>query len=228
MSEQESDKVPDAAAGETPPPGGESTEPQEERSDVLSAAEKEAAIEAAEEAKGPKVVRPTSRTSRKAAEAKTGTPEPAPESAATTVLPMETVRVRQSGIQSVSATNVDVSRGGIGRAEATDIAVSQGGIGFARGERVSLEMGGIGAAFGDEVRLTQGAAGAIIARDARVEQAIVRTVVANNVTVERTTGVLFLLARRVDGNVRAVLDWRGALAFGAAFGLISVLFRRRR
>ena len=35
------------------------------------------------------------------------------------------------------------------------------------------------------------------------------------------------LARKVDGNVKAVLDWRGALAFGAAFGVITSLFRRR-
>jgi hypothetical protein len=46
--------------------------------------------------------------------------------------------------------------------------------------------------------------------------------------VERPSGVLFLIARKVDGNVKAVLDWRGALAFGAAFGVVASLFRRRR
>ena len=40
--------------------------------------------------------------------------------------------------------------------------------------------------------------------------------------------MLFLIARKVDGNVKAVFDWRGALAFGAAFGVITTLFRRRR
>ena len=56
----------------------------------------------------------------------------------------------------------------------------------------------------------------------RIEQAVVRTVVANKVRFERTTGVLLLLARRVEGDVRVLLDWRGALAFGAAFGVVVV------
>jgi hypothetical protein len=61
-----------------------------------------------------------------------------------------------------------------------------------------------------------------------VGQALVQTVVANNVVVERPSGVLFLIARQVSGDVRAVFDWRGALAFGAAFGLVAGLLRRRR
>jgi hypothetical protein len=52
--------------------------------------------------------------------------------------------------------------------------------------------------------------------------------VANEFHAERTTGVLFLLARNVHGDVRTLLDWRGALALGAAFGVVSSLVRRRR
>lgn len=227
------DPTPEAKAGSGP-----------DRSESLAAAEELAAREAAEEARrGPKVVRPTTRTSRKAATdaPSDGSPEAGAAPAwVTAVAPSgrvevtatgtsdETVRMRQGGADVVSATNVDVSMGGIGRAQASDIAVSQGGIGLARAERVSVEMGGIGAAIGGEVRLTQGGAGVVLAREARVEQGFVRTLIANNVVAERTTGVLFLLAGRVDGNVRAVLDWRGALAFGAAFGLVTALFRRRK
>jgi hypothetical protein len=227
------------------------------RSESLAAAEELAAREAAEEAgRNPKVVRPTAKTSRRAAgkdaasegtdkaaatlasaEAKAPTeatgPTPAvgpsgPVEVITAGAPDEIVRLHRAGTDAVSATNVDVSMGAIGRADATDVAVSQGAIGLARGERISVEMGAIGAAIGGEVRLTQGAAGTVLAREARVEQAFVRALVANNVVVERTTGVLFLVARRVEGDVRAVLDWRGALAFGAAFALVAGLLRRRR
>lgn len=206
---------------------------------TLAAAEEQAAREAAEEhAKGPKVVRATARTSRKSSAA-ANRPEGAPATdgavTATGTLAVtpadvsaETVVIRQAGAQAVNATNVDLVQGGIGRARATDIAVSQGGIGAARGDRVSVEIGAIGVAMGGEVRLTQGAAGAVLAREARVEQAVVRTLVANEVTVERTTGVLVLIARRVEGDVRTVLDWRGALAFGAAFGALVGLLRRRK
>ena len=127
-----------------------------------------------------------------------------------------------------NARTIDIRQGGIGRAVADDIAITTGGIGFARGDRVSVEMGGIGAALAGEVRITQGGAGTILAREVRIEQAGVRTIIANHVHVERTTGVLFLIARRVDGDVRALLDWRGALAFGAAFGSVASLLRRRR
>ena len=37
--------------------------------------------------------------------------------------------------------------------------------------------------------------------------------------------MLVLIAQRVEGDVRTLLDWRGALAFGAAFGLVAGLAR---
>jgi hypothetical protein len=42
--------------------------------------------------------------------------------------------------------------------------------------------------------------------------------------------VLVMIAQQVSGEVRPLLDWRGALAFGAAFGLVSGLMKlvRRR
>jgi hypothetical protein len=36
-----------------------------------------------------------------------------------------------------------------------------------------------------------------------------------------------LIAGRVDGTVRPILDWRGALAFGVAFAVVSGILRRR-
>ena len=140
----------------------------------------------------------------------------------------DTITIHQAGADVVNATNIDLRQGGIGRARATDIAVTQGGVGAARADRVSVELGGIGAALTGELTITQGGAGSVVAREARIEQSVVRLMVANNVHIERTTGVLFLIARKVDGNVKALLDWRGALAFGAAFGIVTSLFRRRK
>ncbi len=73
--------------------------------------------------------------------------------------------------------------------------------------------------FAGEARLTQGYARSILAREASVDQGLVGTLITGRVTFERPTGVFLLVAGRVDGPVKAVLDWRGALAFGAAFGL---------
>jgi hypothetical protein len=39
---------------------------------------------------------------------------------------------------------------------------------------------------------------------------------------------VFLLARRVSGEMRVLFDWRGALAFGAAVGLVFAAVSRVR
>ena len=64
-----------------------------------------------------------------------------------------------------------------------------------------------------------------------IEQGLVRTMIAQQVTVNRPTGVLVMIAQRVSGDIRPVLDWRGALAAGAGFALVTALVaavRRRR
>jgi hypothetical protein len=51
-------------------------------------------------------------------------------------------------------------------------------------------------------------------------------VVAADVTTGGPTFIGILLARRVVGDVKVILDWRGALAFGAAAGLVGGIIRR--
>lgn len=128
----------------------------------------------------------------------------------------------------VRATNVTITRGGAGRVEATDVAVSQGGIGAARADRIFVELGGLGAAMGGDVSVTQGYLGPTLARDVRLDQAFARTVVAGNVSFGPRSGAFLVVAGRVDGSLRPVLDWRGGLALGAAFGLVAGLVRAGR
>ena len=139
----------------------------------------------------------------------------------------DAVSITQGGIRSATAKTIDVRQGGIANAKAQDIAVSMGGVAFAQADRVSVEMGAVGLALAGEARVTQGYARSVLAREARLEQALVGALITGRVTVERTTGVLLLVAGRVDGPVKAVFDWRGALAFGAAFGLMWGILRRR-
>jgi hypothetical protein len=140
----------------------------------------------------------------------------------------ESISVTQGGIGAASAEDISVEKGGIGRAEADDIAVRMGGIGIARGERISVELGAIGLAAGSEVSMTQGFARAVLARDVHIRQGGAQVVVAANVTFEGPSGTFVLLARKVEGNVRTVLDWRGALAAGAALGIAIGLLARRK
>jgi hypothetical protein len=93
---------------------------------------------------------------------------------------------------------------------------------------VGVEFGSVGAALAGELNVTQGFAGSTVAREATIEQGIARTVIAGRVSFTRPSAVLVLIAGRVDGEVRPLLDWRGALAAGAAIGLVSVIAKAVR
>jgi hypothetical protein len=67
----------------------------------------------------------------------------------------------------------------------------------------------------------------MIAREATFEQGILGTLVAEQVTVRQPSFVGLLIAGRVDGDVKTLLDWRGALAAGAVIGVLVGLLRRR-
>lgn len=228
--------------------------PAEQITERLAAAEDAAAREAAEVAgagsdEGTKVIRPKARTvgaagprgagRKKATDAVTAD---APAAAAgageldvveiaqggADVVRARSITVTQGGISQATADEVTVRQGGIGRLEARDVAVSQGGVGFARAERVSVELGGIGAAFAGEASVTQGAVTTLVAREVRIGQSFVRSLVASDVRFDRPSGVGVLLARRVEGDVRVLIDWRGALVIGAIAGLLGALLRGRR
>jgi len=62
----------------------------------------------------------------------------------------------------------------------------------------------------------------------RIHQGGAQTVLAGHVTMERQSGAILILARKVEGDVRTVLDWRGALAIGAALAVGMGLLARRK
>lgn len=110
----------------------------------------------------------------------------------------EHVEISQGGVSSIDATTVNLQQGGAGRVRATDMSVSQGGVGLARAQHLRLQDGA--SAF---------------------------AVVADDASLADGSNVVVLIARTVTGDVRPLLDWRAAAAFGAAFGLALRLLRRR-
>jgi len=127
-----------------------------------------------------------------------------------------------------AVTPMTVTQGAVGRAEATTLDVHQGAVGAVRADTVTMEQGALGLGVAGEVTVRQGVARSILAGTAHVEQSFVRTLIAGEVRVEKATGVGILLARKVVGDVKVILDWRGALAFGAAAGLVAGLLGRGR
>jgi len=138
------------------------------------------------------------------------------------------ISVHQGGVSTAYADAIDINQGGIGRAKAKDIAVTQGGIGIAQGDKVSLDRGAIVAAFGRETRLVQSMSNTAIGGEMTIDQSIVGSIVSGRVTVRQPSAIGVVIAARVEGTVRPILDWRGAAAFGAVFALVLGILRRGR
>jgi hypothetical protein len=128
---------------------------------------------------------------------------------------------------SFGADQVTVHQGAVGRVDATQVSVEQGAIGAARADHLRVERGAVGAALGEQVELSRSYARTIIARQVQVDRAAARVVIAADVRTNQSA-VMLLIARKVGGDVKVLLDWRGALAFGAAAGLVLALLGRRR
>lgn len=133
------------------------------------------------------------------------------------------LHVERGGIGEATASSVEVKLGGIGRLDAEDVFVQFGGVGAARADHLSVEFGSVGASAAGELRVQQGIASNVIAREATIDQGLVRTLIAQRVTVRRPSAALVVIAARVDGEVRALLDWRGALALGLGFGVVAAI-----
>lgn len=153
-------------------------------------------------------------------------PSPKPRKRTRAARPTETAPDGNPVVPEVGPLTVD--RGAVGRADATSLDLHQSAVGGARADTVTADRSAVGVAVAGDVQVRQGVVGSILAGSARVEQSFVRTLVAGEVRVERATGVGILLARKVVGDVKVILDWRGALAFGAAAGVVAGLLGRGR
>jgi hypothetical protein len=133
-----------------------------------------------------------------------------------------------AGDGELDADRVELRLSAVGMVDAGDVQFAQGALGAARADSVSVAQGALGAALADNVQVSQGYARSIVARQVQLDNAAARMVVAADVKVQRSA-IMVLIARRVSGDVRVLVDWRGAIAFGAVAGIIGgVLARARR
>ncbi len=112
--------------------------------------------------------------------------------------------------------------GSVGRLE-----FRQGAIGGVRATDVTVRMAAVGGIAARAASVRQGFVRAMLAQDVHVQQSFVRSLVANTVHTGPTSVILVALARRIDGEAKVLLDWRGALAFGAGLGAVLGLLRVR-
>jgi hypothetical protein len=111
----------------------------------------------------------------------------------------DTVSITQGGARDIDATTVTINQGGAARISADELTISQGGVGIARTEHLTIQEGGNAFA-----------------------------VLADKATLDPDTSVFLLIAGSTSGDVRPVMDWRAAAAFGAGFAFALGLLRRLR
>lgn len=127
----------------------------------------------------------------------------------------ETTGAEVSGEQeNVRADRVEIRQGNAASVEAETVTVEQGGVGRVQSQDLSVSMGGVGLARTEKLNLGQGSSAFVVATD--------------DAEVAEGSNVFMLLARNASGNVRPVLDWRAAAAFGVGLGLALRLLRRGR
>jgi hypothetical protein len=140
----------------------------------------------------------------------------------------ERVTLSQGLAREIHAREVHIVQGAAASIEADDVSIVQGAVGLLRAEDVSVSLGGAGLIAADRVRLAQGGAQTVLAREVSVEQGGAGLVLARDVNIQPQTFVGFLVAQTVTGDVRTLFDWRGAVAFGAVFALVTSILRAAR
>jgi hypothetical protein len=114
----------------------------------------------------------------------------------------------------VRAENVSVSKSGANSIEATTVSINQGGAARVRADEVSLEQSGLFMARAGKLTVKSDASAF--------------AVVADEATVEEGANVFLLVAGKVSGNVRPLIDWRAGLAFGGGLAIGLAILRRLR
>lgn len=142
--------------------------------------------------------------------------------------PTEIARPTTGSLDNVAVDVLNFERGAIGGVRATDVTARLAVVGGIAANHASVQQGAVQGIVAREATVRQGIVRGVVAQNAHVEQSLVRAVVANTVEAGPSTGILFAVARRIDGDAKILLDWRGALAFGASLGAFLALIRFSR
>jgi hypothetical protein len=121
-----------------------------------------------------------------------------------------TVSMDRSGAETITAQRVTMERSGAKTLEARSAQLVNSGVAFLKSEQAVMQGGSAVLVSASEARLVK-------------SRAVV--VVADRLTGEGELKALLHVGSS-DGCIRPVLDGSGALRFGAAFGLVVLVFGR--
>ena len=132
------------------------------------------------------------------------------------------VVVRQGGAQSIEADHLIIRQGGAAKANATRLEVTQGFVGIVQTDAASMTAAktGVILAKGD-THMDQSLSQFFISKGSvTVDQSALGVLVSNDVKVENSS-TIFLISKKVEGNVTTLFGPRESLLFGAIAGLVG-------
>ena len=110
---------------------------------------------------------------------------------------------------------------------AGEVSVRASAVRSVSGGDVDLRQSAVQRLRGEEVHIKDSAVAAVAAQEVHVDDANVGLVAARQAHLRRVRTVV-LLAPRVEGDVRTVFDWKGAIAIGVGIVLTRRLLKLLR
>ncbi|MEW6214644.1 MAG: hypothetical protein AB1478_05485 [Nitrospirota bacterium] len=142
----------------------------------------------------------------------------------------EFVNIKQSTVRAVEGGHIELQQVGALSIDGERVEVTQGASAILKGNDISLNQSISAVTAADNVSINFSFSPISISREqTTVNRSAVGFMAGRDVKSEDTSALL-VLAKNIDGNVTTLLDWRSALALGAAFGGLwgfLSLFRRK-
>ncbi|MBA3336283.1 MAG: hypothetical protein H0T49_01820 [Chloroflexia bacterium] len=125
----------------------------------------------------------------------------------------------------VEATTVTMERSGADQVSAQRLIANRSGIRTFNARSAQLDRSGVVTLNAERVVLHNSKALFVTAKEARLVRGRAGVVLANNLTTEGTARALLYIGP-ASGDVKPVLDFRGATVFGAVFAAVLIVLSR--
>jgi hypothetical protein len=133
----------------------------------------------------------------------------------------EMVRMHQSSAQKVEAADIELNQSAAAQVKAEKLSAHNTALGMVQSDKITSQNSAIGAVKADEAYLN-GVVGVVAADTVEFGNTYAGIIAGREVRGERIESII-LLARHVDGNVKTVVDTRGAVIAGLLGGLFAGL-----
>ena len=137
----------------------------------------------------------------------------------------EFINVKQSKVRSIEGGHIELQQVGALTIDGEKIDVSQGAAVVLKGQELSLNKSISAVSFSDNISMNYSFSPISIAKDNMdIEKSAVGIMISKEIKAQNTSS-LITIAKNIEGDVTTMMDWRSALAFGAALGGILGLVR---